>query len=223
MKVELLAGERKRGETSRSIQACNDYLRLGPGRSLRILNELYAENRQFTPPTSNLHTLKGWSAKYDWVVRAEGYDAALEEAKNVRHQEIMESGLALDHERVEKLKGLAGFLLDEIEKTSQVQAVDEDGNVGMVDGERHRVWLPDVKQIGSGEFAERVDIERYNSAIFSDLRGLLDDLAKETGGRVVKQDITSDGKPLFDMEAWKETRQGRLDDVEKLDDETQDG
>jgi hypothetical protein len=144
-----------------------------------------------------LATLKAWSAKYDWVARAELYDAEIERIKNERRREIMESGLALDHERVERLKGLANFLLDEIEKTAPpVRVIDEEGNEGLVDGERYRVWLPDVKQIGSGETAERVDIERYNSAIFSDLRGILDDLAKETGGRVAKQDITSGGEKL---------------------------
>ena len=37
-----------------------------------------------------------------------------------------------------------------------------------------------------GEFAERVDIERFNAAIISEVRGVLDDIAKETGGRAQK-------------------------------------
>jgi hypothetical protein len=36
----------------------------------------------------------------------------------------------------------------------------------------------------------------------------------------IKQDITSGGKPLFDMDAWKAERQARLEDVGQLDDET---
>lgn len=192
MSVELLAGEKRERESSRAVQGCNGYLRLGPGRSLYTLWERYSEYDQMLPPTANFNTLKNWSAKYGWVARAELYDAELERLKNERHQEIMQSGLALDHERVQALKELAAFLVGEIEKTTQVQG--KDGKIA--EGERHRVWLPDVKQIGSGEFAERVDIERYNSAIFSDLRGVLDDLAKETGGRIARHDIKSGGKEL---------------------------
>ena len=196
-RVELLAGEPVTRESSRAIQACNDYLRLGPGRSLRLLYEKYIEYKGMQPPTSNLGTIGVWSAKYKWVARAELYDIELEHEKNARHREVMESGLALDHERVVRLKDLAHFLLDEIEKTNTVTIEDDDGEkVKTEDGQRPNVWLADVKQIGSGEHAERVDIVRYNSAIFSDLRGLLDDLAKETGGRVIKQDHTTDGKPI---------------------------
>jgi hypothetical protein len=66
------------------------------------------------------------------------------------------------------------------------------------DGVYHNVWVPDVKQIGSGADAERVDIEHFNSAIISEYRATLDDIAKETGGRVQKQqtDLTSGGKPI---------------------------
>lgn len=199
MSVELLAGQRQKRETGRSAQACNDYLRLGPGRSLRILWERYITGKdKILPPTSNFQTLKNWSAKYGWVARAELYDAEKEQAKNERRKEIMESGLALDYERVESLKELAAFLIGEIEKTVAVQGDDggSDKTAESGSGERFRVWLPDVKQIGSGEHAKRVDIERYNSAIFSDLRGVLDDLAKETGGRIARHDIKSDGKEL---------------------------
>lgn len=222
MSVELLAGEKRERESSRAVQGCNGYLRLGPGRSLYTLWERYSEYDQMLPPTANFNTLKNWSAKYGWVARAELYDAEMEQAKNERRKEIMESGLALDYERVDSLKELAAFLIGEIEKTVVVKMGDdesEDRGEGTAEsGERFRVWLPDVKQIGSGEHAERVDIERYNSAIFSDLRGVLDDLAKETGGRIAQHDIKSDGKALFDPETWKATRQARLDEIKQLDD-----
>lgn len=224
--LKLLAGQRQKRETSRNVQACNDYLRLGPGRSLRILWERYAKDNRSLPPTSNFDTLKMWSAKWGWVARAEAYDAECEQAKNARRREIMESGLALDYERVETLKRIAALLEGEIEKRAEVEGLDgepaKDKNGNPIEGERYRVWLPDVKQIGSGDYAERVDIERYNSAIFGDLRGVLDDLAKETGGRIARQDITSGGKKLFDVDAWMEQRKARLDAVENMEDETKD-
>ena len=182
--VRLLAGERQSGESYRAIQACNDYLRMGPGRSLTELLAGYAETRQ-NAPTQRLHTLKGWSRAYAWQERAASYDARLEDAKNARAREIMESGLALAHERVNKLKSLANFLEEQMMERGE-------------NGVYHNVWVPDVKQIGRGDSAERVDIEHFNSAIISEYRATLDDIAKETGGRVNKQqtDITSGGKPL---------------------------
>lgn len=217
--LELLAGQRQKRETSRAVQACNDYLRLGPGRSLRVVWESYTQHDSILPPTLNFQTLKDWSARYGWVARAEAYDAECERVKNERRKEVMESGLALDYERVKTLKRIAALLEGEIEK----RAESTEGPDGQpVEGERYRVWLPDVKQIGSGDDAERVDIERYNSPIFGDLRGVLDDLAKETGGRVTRQDITSGGKKLFDVDSWMKQRQARRDAVESMDDETQD-
>lgn len=178
MKVELLAGQRQKGERLAAIQACNDWLRLGPGRSLPKLLERYTEVDQVIPPTRSIATLKSWSSRYEWQERADVYDAESERRKNERRQEIMESGLALDFERTNELKRLAHFLLDQIYERGE-------------DGDYHNVWLPDVKQIGSGKDAERVDIERFNAAIISELRGALDDLAKETGGRRHRHELQS--------------------------------
>jgi len=147
---------------------------MGRGRVLRDLWRQYNETQQNTTPTQAWDTLAGWSSRYDWSARAELYDTELERQKTERAQEIMQTGLALEHERVEELKGLYALLRDQLY---------EQGENGVL----HNLWLPDVKQIGAGEYAERIDIERYNSALVSDLRGVLDDLAKETGGRVQRQ------------------------------------
>jgi hypothetical protein len=56
------------------------------------------------------------------------------------------------------------------------------------------VWLPDVKQVGSGENAERVDIVKFNSALIAEYRSTLADLAAETGGRRQKQEVEHTGK-----------------------------
>jgi len=128
--------------------------------------------------------LKVWSSRYGWPARAESYDAQLEQQKTARANEIMHSGLALEHERVEKLEHLAAFLEEQIY---------EQGEGGVF----HNVWLPDVKQIGAGEFAERVDIERFNAPLISEYRATLDDLAKETGGRKSKtQNVNIDLETL---------------------------
>jgi len=183
--IEPLAGQRQKSESSRAVQACNDYLRMGAGRSIAGLCRQYQESPENTTPTEKVNTIHKWSQKYDWAARAETHDAEIERQKNERAAEIMQSGLALEHERVDVLKRLAGFLDGQLYERGE-------------DGVYHNVWLPDVKQIGSGEFAERVDIERFNAAIIDQYRSTLDDLAKETGGRRLKQelDVTSGGEPI---------------------------
>lgn len=200
--VELLAGERQARESKRAIWACNDYLRLGPGRSLQKLQQLYIEPSSTKPPSKHLRTLAEWSRQYGWQARAARYDAEIEHRRKVqdevlererqeRRRQIMESGLAVDFERVERLKRLEALLVQELGE------VDEQGN--LVAFKPDSVWAPDVKQIGSGEFAEKVDIVRFNRAIFETIRGLLDDLAKETGGRKQMHEIeTPDLAPLPD-------------------------
>jgi hypothetical protein len=170
-KVQLLAGQRQKGESRKAVLACNDYLRMGLGRRLVDLHKRYHEDiQENSTPTRSWGTLTQWSSRYNWQQRADEYDAELERQKNERRQQVMNDGLALDFERVDKLKALGHFLLGQIYEQG-------------ADGLYHNVWLPDVKQIGSGEFAERIDIERFNAAIIGELRGVLDDLAKETGGR----------------------------------------
>jgi hypothetical protein len=145
------------------------------------LLQRYTETHQDAPPTASLDTLKRWSTNFGWSERAEIYDANLERQKNEltqqRRREAMETGLALDHERVLELKRLADFLI--------TQAYEK-GETGIY----HNVWLPDVRLSKD----ERVDIERFNSAIIEQIRGTLDDLAKETGGR--KQAVQHSGSIL---------------------------
>jgi hypothetical protein len=130
-----------------------------------------------TTPTRSVDTLNNWSQRYDWPARAAEYDTILEDAKNARAEEIMNNGLALVHERTAKLQELAGFLEEQLYELGE-------------EGVYHNVWVPDVKQIGSGEYAERVDLERFNAAIIQQFRATLDDLASETGGRVKKTALT---------------------------------
>ena len=179
--VRLLAGETQKNESSKAVQACNDYLRMGAGRSLAKLQQTYVNTSSETkPPTSSLRWMQEWSRKFDWVKRADEWDAQEEERKTLEYNLAMKNGLALDYERVNSLKRLALFL------ESQVY---EQGTTGKY----HNVWLPDVKSVGYGEFSEIVNIERFNAGLIQQFRGALDDLAKETGGRVNKQEVSGAG------------------------------
>lgn len=167
-------------ESRRANAAFCDYARMGTHRSLRDLVAHYKTIPEGAPSTK-WTTVSTWSAKFQWVERSKAFDAIQQAADQAvyenRRREIMESGLALTHERVVKLKELFGRL---------------DGYSKQED----MIWLPDVKSVGQGENAERVDIVRFNSALIEQIRGTLDDIAKEVGQRVKNVDVKSDGKPL---------------------------
>ena len=187
MEIELLAGQRQSDESDKAVQACNDWLRMGSGRSIPSLLAHYKElstfQRGFEPPSDKHRTLYTWASNYDWASRSTEYDASWERRKNAEHEAVLNYGLALEHERVKELYRLATFLKAQIYERGE-------GDVF------HNVWLPDVKSIGSGEFAIRVDIERFNSPLIEQYRKVLEDIAKETGGRVDRSDVTSGGQPL---------------------------
>jgi hypothetical protein len=180
MELQPLKGQRQKSESDNAVIACNDWLRLGTGRTLPDLLQKYRDIPQNTAPTQSINTLQSWSKNFDWAERATAYDADYEALKNAERQAVMNYGTALDYERVRRLKRLADFL---------ERQIYEQGT----EGDYHNVWLPDVKQVGSGEFAERVDIERFNSALLSEYRSTLDDLAKEVGDRRQKLEHTGKG------------------------------
>jgi len=155
------------------------------------------------PPTRTLRTIRGWSAKYAWQDRVDrakeiADDEIAELEREVRREAILSSGFAQRYERVAALQDLAELLLSEL--------LTED-----------KRWLPDVKQIGGGEYAERIDIVRFNSAIVEQFRKTLEDIAAEMGDRVQKQEHEVHGTIDFDIDAWREKRAERLAEVEQMD------
>ena len=164
-------------QTARAHLAWADYLALGSGRSLERLAQVYL-SRTGSVPTRQLSRLKVWSTVHGWQQRLK--DIADKEAAEVAEQqvayrrEIMETGFARDHERLRALKDLAVIMENELRQ----------------DDKR---WCKDVKQIGSGAGAQRVDVERFNAAEVEQFRGLLDDIAKEKGERKQQTGLTVDG------------------------------
>lgn len=172
-KLKLLAGERQKGESSAATVACNDWLRMGPGRTLVGLLKRYTNLNENSPPTRSEGTLKQWSSRFDWSGRAVLFDSRWEAFKNEQRARVFNTELALDFERVTTLNELSSFLL------SQLYEKGEDGSY-------HNLWLPDVKIVGYGDMAEAVDIERFNAPLLAQIRGVLDDIAKEVGGRKIQ-------------------------------------
>ncbi len=93
----------------------------------------------------------------------------LEAMKRAGREDALTEGLAIRSERVRKLKQLAALM-------------EQDIFGGLL-------WTTEVKGVGSGEIAEIVEFEEFNTAEVVQYRGVLDDIAKEIGERVQKQEV----------------------------------
>lgn len=114
--------------------------------------------------------------EWRWDERAQAWDDEqfAEEMKSAAR--VRRSGFALQHKRILALQELVDGLIDE----SKIQ---------------ERVWLPDVKAIGNGPEAERVDLVQFNDALFKEIREYITDIAEEMGERVKKKDISIKALP----------------------------
>ena len=111
----------------------------------------------------HIQTVKYYSAKFS---------DEIEEARKVLSSETISRGLANKDYRIRKLARLAQRIEKSIEEKT-------DGGKGL--------WVDDVKLSASGE---TVDIEVFAGEAIRQYRGILDDIAKETGGRVSKSQVT---------------------------------
>lgn len=157
---------------------------------MAALHKSYTEGEQ-KPPTSSFRWIREWSRKHNWMERIAEREKAIAEAQyDAIKKRAIESGYAYWPKRVRDLVDLAELLWDELRT--------ED-----------KRWLPDVKQIGGGEFAERVDIVRFNSPLVQQFRRTLEDIAAEMGERPKAMQLSGpDGGPIEvkDIEAVREKR-----------------
>ena len=107
-------------------------------------------------------------AQVDYYRRTRGVD--LKEILEIGQHNALTTGLALKEERIKRLTLLAALM-------------EEDLFGGVL-------WTENVKMIGSGFDQERVEFEEYNAAEVAQYRGVLDDIAKEVGQRVQRQEHT---------------------------------
>ena len=92
-------------------------------------------------------------------------------------------GLATKEARVDLLKKLAHKMRDDL----LVEPKNKDDS---------RWWVHNVKGIGRGDDFQQVDIYEFNASEMRELRGTLEDIAAETGGRVKNVDVKSDGEKV---------------------------
>lgn len=96
---------------------------------------------------------------------------------SVDEKNALSSGLAIKENRVAALQRLA-----------QLMGKDLFGGF---------LWTEETKGVGSGEAAIILDYDEFNTAEVAQFRGVLDDIAKEMGGRVQKAELTGkDGETI---------------------------
>ena len=158
------AWEKREDETSRAYEAFQLYLRMGPQeRSLRkVHDELYGED------AGNMRYVKKWSSRHSWVDRSAAHDQHMAEQRRQEYEEEMTTGLAHAGARVQKLKKLHDRLEEELEEN---------------------LWIEDIKLASNGT---QVSIMKYNSSLVRDYLRALKALAKETGGRTDKLNVTAE-------------------------------
>lgn len=217
---------------------------MGDGRSLASLVALYVEQRQIsgkvTVPTVHLRQLEQWSTTFGWQARllalADQAAAAAEAAMRRERASVFEEGLSLDFERVRVLKRLAQRLIDDLmsdeddEPRDPADVVNEvlaevdqvlKGTWSKPTGKRRRgLWLNDIKSIGSGKGQRLALLSTFNASEIETLRGLLDDIAKETGGRpkTVKIDVEQRLRVVAEEEGVRLglTREAALEEADAL-------
>ena len=100
--------------------------------------------------------------------------AKIQELKESYENKALNDGLANKAVRIRKLKRLAKKMEDDL-------------------FEKNLMWLDNAKTVATNHY----DFEEFNKAEIDAYRAVLDDIAKEVGGRVVKSELSGkDGKPI---------------------------
>jgi len=107
---------RQAGETPKAHAAFLDYVRMGPGRSLRKLHERYCQqsgNEPATesPPTQRLRTLADWSVRFDWQKRLAAYKDERDRHDQERWEARRRAVRERDWDAGEELRDLAAQVL----------------------------------------------------------------------------------------------------------------
>jgi hypothetical protein len=160
--------EQQPGENARQYRRFEMFRFLPPVRSL-----MDAYRVEF-PDTKRQYAPTHWyveAQKWKWDERCAAWDAyqdeQIEQLIAKEKAKVIKSHYALMHKRVEALNRLA----------EKLEAYMDDEN---------NIWLPDVKSVGTGSTAERVDLIKFNDALISEYRATFADLAAELGHRIKK-------------------------------------
>jgi hypothetical protein len=189
--------DRMPDEPNRWYQRFEAFRLQGPGRTIEAVYraECEAKLSKVKRPSKRWYEIvRLWS----WYARAAAWDKHLSDQAAAdaekRRIEILNSGFALQHERVAALGEIADTLLTDIKDPAHL-------------------WPLDEKGIGQGDNFQVVEVVRFNGGLVDQFRGTLDDIAKEMGDRKEKPGDTV-VNVSFDLDEWKRKRSERLASVE---------
>jgi len=196
-------------ETATALRAFDDFVALGPGRTLAALLHLY--QNQPDAPTHHIATLKEWSMRHGWTARLEAMARAdAERAERLRQEHrdrILASDFALVEERVAALNQLAQVTLAELTRPDDPTLWVRDKK-SIITGQRPVLSADGDRVIGQTTEYEVFEVARFNAAEVQQFRGLLDDIAKDTGGR--KQQMEHSGDLTVEEKLTDAERAARL-------------
>jgi len=111
---------RRDGETAKAHAAFLEYVRMGPGRSLRKLHARYVDWRRTgdglateKPPTTRLRTLMEWSSRFEWQARLEAYAEERDRAAIAEWEARRQALREIDFQTGDELRDLAARILAE--------------------------------------------------------------------------------------------------------------
>lgn len=166
---------RQEGEPMRWFQRFDKFRLMVPVRSIAAV---FNEENQRKPEKTRGNPGREWyeaAKQWQWEKRAAAWDAyrnaQIEAEILAEEKHILRTHYALRHKRIAELDAIATKLIDYLE-------------------DENNIWLPDVKGVGTGPTAERVDLIRFNAELFAQIRGVLADIAAEKGERVKKTETT---------------------------------
>lgn len=179
---------RQAGEPLTWYRRFERYRLMEPIRSIAaVFQDEEREKKRDKPRTKPTGDWYEAAKKWRWDERVAAWDVYLdgqiEQQIAIERKKVLRSRYALAHKRIEELDRLAQKLIDYAK-------------------EEKNIWLLDVKAIGTGPDAERVDLVQFNDALFREIRAHFADIAAELGERVKKKELTGkDGGPVeFEIE-----------------------
>jgi len=207
--------DRQPGEPLLWYQRFTRFRLMQPVRS--VASVYHEEQSQSSHATSNDVILRSkvpgaWyqlAERWHWEERAAAWDAeqvcALEKEIAAARARVFTHGYARVDRRIEDLDKLAESLFAEV----------------FEEGKR---WLADVKSVGTGPTAERVDLVQFNSDLIREFRATLADIAGEMGERVKKTELNAQVHSTGQVSVYLPQKyalppKGTLDQNEELDED----
>lgn len=184
-------------ETPKAKQAWNDYLAMGPGRSLEKLAIMY-QTYTGKAPTVHLRTLKAWSVAHCWQRR-------LEEIAEAERQAIVARGIAEKQNRVDAL-GERWQLMRQVVQARAKEMASEvaGGTTGLLVRQAKLVKVyGTLSEPATDSQEELVSIRR---------EVLVYDYAVDTG--LLKELREHEKQAAIELGQWTEKREDKLDGSE---------